>query len=305
MQDLKSAGQSKEKILSVMRLRGPSLPVQVAKAAGSSPLFASAFLSELKSEGKVKISNMRVGSSPLYYLSGQEELLENFYQYLNHREKEAFSLLKQEKILDDEKQEPVVRVALRAIKDFAIPVRVKINGDSKLFWKFFSVSDSEVGGILSGEKSVGEIVVPPVQEKSEEVVSDKTEEIEKEMESRIPESLKGVEKKIRKKLQETEFGKNVREYLLAKDIEILEILAERKKDFEAKVRIDTLFGKQIYYLVAKDKRSFTDNDLAVALKKAQFEKLPALGMSSGELHRKGKEYLREWGNLVKFERMSL
>ena len=76
----------KDKLLSTLRIRGPSLPVQIAKAIGVSPLFASAFLSELKSEDKLKISNMRVGSSPLYYLQGQENMLENFSQYLNNRE---------------------------------------------------------------------------------------------------------------------------------------------------------------------------------------------------------------------------
>src|SRR3989344_7538679 len=155
MINFQSTLSNKERILATMRLSGPSLPVRIAKSLGISPLFASAFLSELKSEEKLKISNMRVGSSPIYYLSGQENQLENFTMYLNQREKEAFHLLKENKLLEDSELEPVVRVALRAIKDFAIPVRVRIDGESKLFWKFFSINDSEITEMIKNpEKEI-------------------------------------------------------------------------------------------------------------------------------------------------------
>lgn len=137
--NLEKANANKESILSTLSSRGPSLPVHLAQVAQISPLFASAFLSELYAEGKVKISNMKVGSSPLYYLSGQEQMLENFIDYLNGREKEALNLLKKEKILDDEIQTPVVRVAIRAIRDFALPIKLKINEKEKLFWRYFLV----------------------------------------------------------------------------------------------------------------------------------------------------------------------
>src|SRR3989344_7523712 len=92
----------KNKILSVIQMQGPSLPVRVASVTEMSPLFASAFLSELIADGKIKTSNMRVGSSPLYYLPGQEHLLENFTVHLNQREKEAFQYLKTNQLVAEE-----------------------------------------------------------------------------------------------------------------------------------------------------------------------------------------------------------
>ena len=71
----------KEKIIFVFKKRGPSLPVHVAQETGMSILFASAFLSELLAEKKIKISNMKVGSSPLYFISGQEFMLEKFSEF--------------------------------------------------------------------------------------------------------------------------------------------------------------------------------------------------------------------------------
>ncbi len=142
--DLEKVNRAKERILSHLKFRGPSLPIHIARAINIEPIFTSAFLSELKSEQKLKYSHMKVGSSSIYYLDGQEAQLENFTQYLNQREKEAFHLLKTEKVLQDETQNPVIRVALRAIKDFAIPIRVKVDENVVLFWKFFLLSQEEV-----------------------------------------------------------------------------------------------------------------------------------------------------------------
>ena len=145
MIDLERLNKNKEGILSALRLRGPSLPVRIANTIGLSPLFTAAFLSELKAEQKLKVSNMKVGSSPLYYLEGQEEKLTNFIEHLNQREREAVELLKKEKVLLDSEQEPVVRVALRATKDFAVHVKVRVDGELKLFWKYFLLKDEQIG----------------------------------------------------------------------------------------------------------------------------------------------------------------
>ena len=105
---------TREKIMSILKTRGPSLPVHVAKETSLSMLFASAFLSELLSEKRIKISNMRVGNSPIYFIPGQEPKIENFSQHLKSREKDAFILLKEKKFLKDKNQEPAIRIALRA-----------------------------------------------------------------------------------------------------------------------------------------------------------------------------------------------
>src|SRR3989344_6801922 len=142
--NLEKLNRNKDQILSLINMRGPSLPVQIARTISLEPLFASAFLSELYAEGRIKLSNLRVGSSPLYYSSGQEHMLEKCVEHLNQREKEALRLLKKENILEDEKLSPVTRVALRAIRDFAIPVKIRIKEDSKLFWKYFLLPDSDI-----------------------------------------------------------------------------------------------------------------------------------------------------------------
>jgi len=372
MQKMEEVSRSKDRILSVLRAKGPCLPVQIAKEIDFSPLFASAFLSELKGEGKVKISNMRVGSSPLYYLPGQEGMLEKFSGYLNQREKEAFFHLRDKKVLEDSEQTPVMRVALRAIKDFAHSSKVRVGGESKTYWKYFDMSDEEVARTIrkGSVQSVRPKVEPPVEEVRKDIESGKEDSygaipspsrgdggdvgesvqgvsvlpthpigektnsgkssearggvVKSSVASEVKEAeskswLDGVSKEVQRvlkaeeerplaekkkaKVVESEFAINVKDYISAKDIEILEVISERKRDFEAVVRIDTMLGKQEFYLVAKDKKSVSDNDFVMALQKAQERKMLAAVFSTGEMNKKGKDHLEQWGNLVKFERL--
>ncbi|MFW6283305.1 MAG: hypothetical protein ACOC1P_04610, partial [Minisyncoccales bacterium] len=129
----------KEKIIKTLKEKGPSLPVHISREIEQSSLFTSAFLSELLSEKRIKISNMKVGNSPIYYVPETESQLENYSDHLKNKEKEAFMLLKEKKFLKDSEQEPAIRVALRAIKDFAKPTEK----NNELYWRYFNVSEEE------------------------------------------------------------------------------------------------------------------------------------------------------------------
>lgn len=366
MTDIEKVNQIKERILSLIRVKGPSLPIPIARAINISPLFTSAFLSELFSEKKIFMSNMKVGSSSVYFIPGQESQIENFIEHLNIREREAVLLLKSRKLLEDEALTPVTRVALRSTKDFAIPIRIKIDGETRLFWKYFLIQDSEIGSLiqeslvknqplqLDTNKSTKEEkqeqkreekqIIKPIETKKEAIPENKMQDINidvkevkeiktikegntKEIIKELREDIKTTEnneieetaqidkpkqepletkkkpKKQTDKNKESDFTKKVKTYLLAKDIEILEIKEEKKKDFSAKVRIDEKFGKQEYFLIVKDKKKVNEFDLALALQKAQQERMPSLIMAPGDLDKKAQEEIVLWKNIVKFHKI--
>jgi len=244
---------------------------------------------------------MKVGSSPLYYLEGQENLLEKFIEHLNIREREAFSLLQKERVLDDNAQTPVIRVALRAVKDFAIPIRARVDGETRLFWKYFLSPDSEIKGMIE-EKISGR---PRIMEEAEKL--EKSAEIVKEIKA---ESVADVEKPkklkkraVKKDIEENVFSAKIKEYLSAKDVEIMDVISDKKKEFLARVRIDAVFGKQEFLLIARDKKLIKEKDFETGLQMAQAEKMPAFFVSGGEPNKKAQDYLREWRNLIKFEKL--
>lgn len=319
--DAQQLVKSKDFIVSTLRNRGPTLPIEIARVINQNTIFASAFLSELYNEQKVKMSHMKVGSSSLYYLEGQQHQLERFIQHLNHKEREAYELLRNEKLLQDDTLEPAIRVALREIKDFAIPVKLEKDGQQKLFWKHFLAAENEVSQLISPPKQaiVQETQKEDVLVKEVEKISKETENLlvkhqqespsvqsepdEGPTELELPEKAKKDKKSKKKPSTDSKFTRNMREYLSAKDIEILQVTEESKALFSAKVRIDTMFGKQEYLLVAKDKKKLKEEDIIHALHKAQNDKMPALLMSPGEIDKKHLEIAKDWRNLVKFEKI--
>jgi len=158
-----------EKILSVLKTQGPSLPVHISRNIEIDMIFASAFLSELVSNKEVRVSNMKVGGSPIYYIPGQEEQLEKYYKYLNGKEKEAFLLLKEKKVLEDKNQEPPIRVALRNIKDFAYHFYIDQEGYQKLFWRLHTIPEEKARKIVKGEENIENDEKSKIEEKREKI----------------------------------------------------------------------------------------------------------------------------------------
>ncbi len=309
MPDISKLQENKEKIISLIKTSGPQLPGRIAHHIGVAPLFTSAFLAEMVSEKRVRISDMKVGASPVYYVEGQESQLENFIEHLNSKEREAFHTLKKSNILADEEQHPAIRVALRKIKDFAVPVTVRDTetGKTRLFWKFFMLPEDQmktlVTQIMTGKlpKSKEEKKQEPKPE-TKQLIKQVKEEI-KEIEQEVKKPKKTREKKEKK--ADTKFRDKIADYLSAKEIEILQEILIKKKEFISKVRLDTPIGKQEFYLISKEKSIITTDDLVSAMQKAQAEKMPAIVLATGKLHKNAQDYLKEWRNLIKFESVKL
>ena len=317
----------RKKIAGIIKIRGPSLPVHIARETGINSLFAGALLSELSKDKIIKISNMKVGGSPLYFLQGQEVDLEKFHDYLPGKEKEAFLLLRGKGILKDAEQQPAIRVALRNLKDFAM----SFLKDNEVFWRFHSVTEQEVRDLLE-PKEKKEFIKKPVK-KAEKIIKIKdTVEIKgikekKQVKKQLREEIKkprekikqekqleiGLEKpekarkerkiRIKKPKQKSEFVLKVIDFIKKQGIEILEEKDIKKKEFSAKVRVDSMLGKLKLLCIAKDKKRITENDLRLILQKAQALKLPALVIFPGELNKKAQLYSESWSSLLKLKKL--
>jgi len=318
----------KEKIVSFIRRNGPSLPVHIAKEVELSTLFTSAFLSEIISEKRIRTSNMKVGSSPLYLIPGQEPQLEKFSQYLKSKEKEAFLRLKEKKILRDSEQEPAIRVALREIRDFAIPFRKSEQGE--LFWRFLGTPKSELSETESKPESRKEppqqnVIVPKEEPKEQEPIQKLTEKkiLEKEIpkesqksnndlgifdESRKEEKEAKEErpiksKKSRKKKsnaqRENNFFTKVKEFLANSQIDLIDILTFNKNE----IIISINQHGQDKILVAYNKRKITENDIIKASKKAQELNRKYIVLSAGTPLKRTSELIEATKNLSSIEKL--
>lgn len=249
----------KEKIMALIQSHGPTLPVFIASQTGLSIIFSSAFLSELIADKRLKISDMRVGSSPLYFIPGQEPLLENFSQYLKSKEKDAFMILKEKRFLKDKDLDPAIRVALRGIRDFAIAFK----HNNEIYWRYFTIPESEFQTPIELPKEK-EIII--MEEKPEEI---KPAEIIEEQIISLPEEIKKSPKKLKAKKQpkkenkKNNFFNKVKEFLSQRQIEILSIEEIGINKIIFKVRDN---GE--YLIIAYNKKKVSEQDIVNSHKKS-------------------------------------
>lgn len=310
-----------EKIISALRRRGPSLPVHMAKELNMSSLFVSAFLSELADEKKIKISSLKVGGSPLYFLEGQEEKLENFYNYLHQKEIEAFQLLKKDKILKDSEQEPSIRVALRTIKDFAMGFMF----NKEIYWSFYTIKESEIDGLINARKYIAKSVskLVPIDSTTQAVPIINIDKTEKKKKIKVPELTTDTPKvittkttvqticednslitsKIKKQKYKSEFVLNVIGLLNKNNFNIIEEKDYKGKEYNCILQIKSELGPINFLTQAKHKKIITDNDLKKLLTRAQLTHLPALILYTGEIGKKAEEFLEEHKSILKARRI--
>lgn len=311
-----NAADVKERIVSFIKDKGPTLPVHVARALRIEPLFTGAFLSELYRENRIFMSHMKIGSSSLYLLSGQEAQLENFIEHLNQRERESFLLLQKEKVLIDDQQSPVTRVSLRAIKDFAVPF--KVGEGQRLAWRYHLFPEDQAFQAVENRMKGISITTPitsqvqtvqatpqtieslPVQIIKQEPITP----IEEKNENKKVEEKVKIERKPKKKgekEEESKFQQKVKDHINSSSMEIIQLFIDKKKEMMGKVKVKDAFGSQEYFFVAKDKKKVSPEDLSSTREKAHAEKMPALFISPGELDKKAIEYMKEWNNLIKHQ----
>ena len=185
-----------DKILNFLKVTGPTLPTKVAKNINTDILLASAHLSDLSSQGKVKISKLKIGGSPLYFLPGQESQLYDFASgNINPKDLLVLNELKEKNILRESNLELIQRVGLRNLPDFAVPLNVRVGEGIELFWKWHLLSNDEanqmIGTLLTGVK---ETVTAPLEEVSE--VEEKVEEQVEETKQETPIAAEEISKPV-------------------------------------------------------------------------------------------------------------
>ncbi len=280
--------EANDRILAIVKEKGPILPVQIAREINDNILMTSARLSELLCTKQIKISSLKVGSSPLYYSQGQENKLQNFADNLNQMEKKAYSLLLQNKVLRDSAQEPAIRVALREVKDFAVPLQVNYENKTEIFWKWYLIGSKEAESSIKNIFSKKEAAQKKVFEKPEEKI--KKEPIE----------LKKDTTKIKKTVDKDLFLKEVHNFFNRNKINIIET-TDIKKNTEVDfiVELQTTIGNVKYFCKTKNKKKINEGDLSSALLNAQSRNLPLLFLTAGKISKKTKEQLNtDFKNIV-------
>ncbi len=290
----------RERVYNFMKVQGPVVPTQVAKYIENESYVASAVLSELLNSKKIQMTHKSVGSSRLYFIKGQEDKIGDLvYSHLKSKEKEAYDLLKEHSVLKDTELEPWCRVALRNLPDFAMGILVETSSGQEGFWKFYLVEDSTAKDLIT-ENWVGESEVETVEEVEEEpeiVEGPEYELVEEEFEEEAV--VEPVKKKdlsayveVPKPKLEGNFYKKVVRYFENNGVEIIDqTLIKKNKEFAFIVSVPSNIGDFTLFAYAKDKKSITENDLALAFVESQRKNMACMLLSTGGVSKKTEELL--------------
>jgi len=280
-----NVAEQKARILSYIINNGPVVGQNVSRQLNIQSFLASALISELLREKKVKASHLRVGGSPLYFVSNQEEKLDNYTKFIAFKEREAFKMLNESGVLGDAGLDPPIRVALRNIKDFAVPLSVSQDGVNRLFWKFHTLPSEEA------QNKVKDLIKksprPKVVEKKEEVSQVKTQELMPD--SPIVKSETKTQKTKKKK--SSNLPLKVNEWMAKEGIKMREEIETEGKIFKAVVEVKSAIGSLDFLLIAINKKSVNEGELALCYQEGIERKLPVLLLMNGKPSKKGQKIL--------------
>lgn len=321
---------SKESVLAALQTRGPSIPIHIKKVIGEGDTFTiGALLSELTAGGKVKVSNVKRGGSPYYYVPEHASRLVECIEDLGEKDRRAARLLQERKILRDKNQDPLLRVCLRNIKDYSRPLEVKTKEGTELFWKWYLTPQEEA--ITKIREALGMPQNPPAQqvkpEEAQPVKVQDTKAAEAEKPSEVQqeqhqeptptsaptpvantprqENLTAEEQEkpkpqaaatLLKEIDDSgdSFLRQLLEYFAEKHIQIITKDVVRKNgEVDLEISVPTAVGRVDYYCKAKNKKKSNDGDLASAYVQGSLKKLPIIYLTTGEVTKKAKEMMHK------------
>ncbi|MBI2582611.1 hypothetical protein HYV87_05810 [Candidatus Woesearchaeota archaeon] len=312
--------QDQDKILFFLRTIGPTIPSKVAKHINTEILLASAHLSDLVAQGKVKVSRLKIGGSPLYYLAGQEEKLYHFAAgNLNPKDFQVLEKLKEKRILRESSLDLLSKVALRSLHDFAVPLHVTIAGNKELFWKWHLLSDQEMNdsirAILSPPAKEQKLAEPTLEpgleqqqatsiltaeikkpEAQQTLIQEKTETVKTIEQPTVAEEAPVPKAKTRSPRKKASAGDQLlpilEDYFTERSITIQEKEILRKNaEINLLIKVPSVVGKLTYFCKAKKKAKCDEGDLSAAYMEAQIKKLPLLFLYTHELSKRAQEML--------------
>ena len=270
--------------LSFVKREGPIVPSQVAKELNTNILFASAILSELVEKGQILVTHTKKGGSPFYYFAGQEEKLQQLSSFLSESDKEVYDKLQKEIVIRDKNISPQQKNSFRKeLKDFAIPLSVKLGNDHELFWKWYLASNDiakeKIKEIVSSKSDSG------IEKPKEKIGESETEEEQKEE----------VQQKVRNPSKKVDSGLNIlNDYFSKNEMYIIsQDVVRKNKELNFVIDLPSKIGSLRYFVKFKDKKTVTDADLISAFDEARSKKLPVLFLSKGQLAKKAEKYLND------------
>jgi len=313
----------------------PVQPQFVARELSTNSMLASAMLSEMSEKGLLKVSSLKVGSSPLYYDPGHPEHLLNYVQSLNEKDRRTVALLQDKGVLRDNTLDPLTRVSLRNTKDFAKALDVSIDGSKELFWKFYLLTDEQAA------ERIKQSLAPPKEAQKPEAPAAALAKPRKPRQRKpklsleqqplaaaqeapqssvvnampqpalpattqpaLPAALAEIvpaqsSETASAPITDDAFLSQLLAFFAGNNITVLEqVVLKKRAEYDFVLQLTSPVGQLHYYAKAKNKAKVGEADLSHAYVQGQIKKLPVLFLAPGVLTKPAQELLKELKGLT-------
>ena len=274
----------KDKIIEFIKENGPSLPVQVVSKIGGDSFIANAYLSELVDSKSLLQSSEKVGSVPLYYLAGQENLMEKKLKDLNFTVKTA-----------------------RTFQKKRVEETLELDAKRDAFNKRLKRIEAEESQRKDKKKSALEKARELIRRTVERprVVEIPKVEVPVRVERPRVEFQPKVSKPVRPKIERPKdvkapsFSKNALDFLEGLNVEVLK--SEKIKDNSGAfiIRAPSSVGPLKFYVKLWSKKRLNKSDIAESYSLALEKKMPVIILTNGTVAKTTRKYLKEIGGFVR------
>ncbi len=269
----------KDRILALLREKGPMFPAEVSAKLGGNSFLAKAYLSELVSSGAIRADSLGLKEGFIYFLPGQEKIAEkkvsdvlsfkrtpSMYSSGNRNvspevaeKQKKFSQLTNETLKKDKEMEMRRRQKMREIEE-----RKKSEAQKRSAEKH--PSKPSTNSYSSSQNSAS--VSAPVPEKKQEEKKESFEDIAMNFISRN--SITIVE----------------------------ELETKKKKELSLIVEVPTPIGNMPFFCKVRNKKKINDTDLSLVHSEAVSRNMNALFITGGSLSKAAKSFLEKTDNLI-------
>jgi len=297
----------RQKILSLVQ-SAPVLPTQVGKALGIDSLMSGAMLSEMVSKGLIRVSRFKVGGSPLYFAPSHPEHLCDFITNLNEKDQRTVRLLEEKGVLRDQGQDPLVRVGLQQLRDFAIPLMVQYGEKEELFYKWFLLSED------AAREKIRELIDPQETKPAPKIDATNTQQEERPESTKpeessdpaLPREVESSQRQVRgasrpvqnRSSKDSDILAQAESFFVDNNIAIVQKDVLKKNDIDFMLALPSPVGPLRYFCKVRGKKRIADADLSNAYVQGQLKKLPVLFLTSGELSKSARELLPKLKGVV-------
>ncbi len=259
----------REKIISIIRSQGPSLPVEVSSKVGSNSFLTKAYLDELVETGVLRKSQKKVGESFIYFAPGQESAVEAKISGLSAK--------KTARIYADKKVNVTPELAKKR-EEF----------DNRL--KRIETEEARI-------KTIKLAPQPPIQPRVQIKIA------RSEIPLPTPEAKKKEILLIEPDINEEDrdnFIERAINLLVRNKIEILE-KEEKSRSADLLVNVPSAVGAVKFLIRIRNKRKISKSELVELYAEALEQRTPVLLLTNAELADTSKKYLETVGGFLRIK----